>query len=802
MDEPFETDIKDIHIPKTLPLLPVRDIVVFPYMILPLFVGRQTSVKAVEHALAHEKMIFLATQKDVADEDPQPKGIYEMGTYAMIMRMRKLPDGRVKILVQGLGKGKIEKYVQKEPFYQIQVIKIDDKIPDQKEVSIQIEAMVRNVKEQLEKLISLGRPLAPDLLMILDEVTDAGKLADLIASNLGLKVNEAQEILETTDVFQRLQKVNQFLSQELDILSMQAKIRSQAREEMTRSQREYFLREQMKAIKTELGDMDSKEDDIDDLRNKIKASGMSKEVEEEALKQLHRLERIHPDSSESSVVRTYLEWLVEVPWSQHSQDNIDIGRAEQILNEDHYGLEKVKERILEFLAVRKLKDKITGPILCFSGPPGVGKTSLGKSIARAMGRKFVRVSLGGLRDEAEIRGHRRTYVGALPGKVIQSLKQAKTQNPVFMLDEIDKIGNDFRGDPASALLEVLDPEQNCNFTDHYLNLPFDLSHVLFIATANLVDPVLPALKDRMEVIHLPGYSEDEKIKIAQNFLIPKQLEQHGINQEILTFDEKAIKNIIHYYTQEAGLRNLEREISAICRKAARKIAEGIKTRLHITPENLTSFLGIQKHLPTEEQQENEVGIATGLAWTPYGGEILYIEATRMRGKGKSFILTGQLGEVMKESAQAALSYIRAHDKEWGIEENYFENNELHIHIPKGAIPKDGPSAGVALATAILSLITGSEIYKDIAMTGEISLTGKVLPVGGIREKVLAALRYNIQTIVLPESNREDLKEIPKDIRDKIKFVFAKTLKDVFGATIVKFKVNQHKKRERFFEKAA
>ncbi len=805
-DQESLLDLKDVQIPETMPLLPVRDIVVFPYMILPLFVGREASVKAVEHALVHGKVIFLATQKDMADENPAPEGIYPTGTYAMIMRMRKLPDGRVKVLVQGLGKGKITKYLETDPFYKVRFTKLDDVITKNETHTVVMEALVRTVKEQIEKLVSMGRVFAPDLLMVLDEISEAGKLADLIASNLGLKVADAQRILEIQDVKTRLEEVSHLIARELDVISMQAKIRSQARDEMTRSQKEYFLREQLKAIKTELGDLDNKEDDIDELKNKIKAAQMPKPVEEETLKQVGRLERMHPDSSESSVVRTYIEWLIDVPWSAHSEDNIDIKRAKEILDEDHFGLDKVKERVLEFLAVRKLKDKMTGPILCFMGPPGVGKTSLGKSIARAMGRKFIRVSLGGLRDEAEIRGHRRTYVGAMPGKIIQGLKQSKTNNPVFMLDEIDKLGSDFRGDPASALLEVLDPEQNCNFGDLYLNVPFDLSHVLFITTANLSDPIPPALRDRMEVIALPGYTEDEKVKIAERHLIPKQFEQNGVDAKQLTITEDALKTMVRNYTQEAGLRNLEREIASICRKVARKFAEGYKLAISVDSRNISEYLGIPKFLSTEEQEKNEIGVATGLAWTAYGGEVLYIEATQMKGKGKVFTLTGQLGDVMKESAQAALSFIRAHDKEWGIPEDYFENHELHIHVPKGAIPKDGPSAGVTLATALVSLITGQAVHKDVAMTGEISLTGKVYPVGGIREKVLAALRHNIKTLVIPFANKDDLKEIPDDVKSKIKFVFAQTLQDVLKEALISSKEPARQKRngtkDPLLEKAA
>lgn len=774
-----------MSIPEEVALLPVRDVVVFPYMILPLFVGRTSSIQAVEYALSHEKIIFLSSQKNVADENPNSQDIYEIGTYAMIMRMRKLPDGRIKILVQGLGKAKINKFLKKAPFYIVNITKLEDKVSTVDEIDITLEAVVRTVKEQLEKLVSMGRILAPDILMILDEVFEPGKLADLITSNLGLKVSDAQEILEMTDVARRLEKVSSLLTRELDVISMQEKIRSQAKDEMSRTQREYFLREQLKAIKGELGELNDKESDLEEMRQKIEAAKMPKEANDEALAQLSRLERIHPESTESNVVYTYLEWLTEVPWSKYSKDSLDIRKAKQILDEDHFGLVKVKDRILEFLAVQKLKHRMTGPILCFSGPPGVGKTSLGRSIARAMGRQFVRISLGGIHDEAEIRGHRRTYVGAMPGKIIQGLKQANTNNPVFMLDEVDKVGSDFRGDPASALLEVLDPEQNNTFRDHYLNLAFDLSNVFFIATANMIDPVLPALKDRMEVIQLPGYSEHEKLKIAEQFLIPKQIRLNGLKNDQIIFEADAIKAIIHRYTQEAGLRNLEREIAAACRKVARQFAEGKEASVIVTESNLSKFLGITKYQREEERKENEIGIATGLAWTPYGGEMLTVEATQMAGRG-SLTLTGQLGDVMKESASAAMSYIRAHARELGVgDEQFYRKREIHVHVPQGAIPKDGPSAGITIAAALVSLLTGQPIRRDLAMTGEMTLTGKVLPVGGIREKVLAALRQDIKTVIVPYGNREELEELTKDVRGRLKFILVKTLRDVLKIALMK-----------------
>lgn len=801
MSDPFGQP-KPLTLPEELPLLPVRDVVIFPYMILPLFVGRDASIKAIEESWKSHKLIQLCTQKNVSDENPIPQDIYPIGTYASMIRMRKLPDGRVKIMVQAIGRARVKKYTHTTPFYTVAIEQLEDfSLKAQAPADVQIEALIRTVKEQLEKLISLGKMLSPDLLMLLDESQDAGQLADLIGANLGLRVPEAQSILELVDVEQRLEKVSSILTRELDVLNMQAKIRSQARDEMTRSQREYYLREQLKAIKTELGELDAKEDDIDELRHRIETAGMLPAVQQEALKQLHRLERMHPESSESSVVRGYLDWLIDMPWAKKTDDNIDIKKAKEILDEDHFGLDKVKERILEYLAVRKIKDHTAGPILCFSGPPGVGKTSLGKSIARAMGKKFHRVSLGGLRDEAEIRGHRRTYVGAMPGKIIQGIKLAGTNNPVFMLDEIDKLGSDFRGDPSSALLEVLDPEQNSSFVDHYLNVPFDLSKVLFITTANLTDPIPPALKDRMEIIQLPGYTELEKNKIAEHFLIPKQLENNGLTVAQLKFTEGAICKIIHHYTQEAGLRNLEREISSICRKVARKITEGHKDQIEISDKNIQEYLGIPKYLKEEGQEKNEIGIATGLAWTAYGGEVLYVEAREMKGKTKALTLTGQLGDVMKESAQASLGYIRSCQEFYGIAKDYFDEHELHIHVPKGAIPKDGPSAGVTLATAILSIITKRAVKKDIAMTGEISLSGKVYAVGGIRDKVLAAMRQNIFQVIIPEQNKDVLKELPEEVIQKVKFIFVKTLEDVFRIALeTTHALKTHKARE--IEKAA
>jgi ATP-dependent Lon protease len=775
---------EELVIPEEIPLLPIRDVVVYPYMILPLFVGREPSIKAVNESLSKDRLIFLAAQKEITDENPAPDTIYPIGTVAMIMRMRKLPDGRVKILVQGLMKGTTISFVQEKPFFVAKIKQIKEK-PATRD-NVEVEAMMRTVKEQLEKVISLGRMLSPDILMVVDDINDAGRLADLVASNLGLKVNEAQEILELFDPVDRLRKVNEILVKELEVLAMQARIRSQARDEMTKSQREYFLREQIRAIKTELGDTESKSEEISDLRGKIEQCKMPDEVKEEALKQVGRLERMHQDASEATIVRTYLDWLTDIPWSKHSEDSLNLIEAKKILDQDHFDLKKIKERILEYLAVRKLKNKIKGPILCFVGPPGVGKTSLGKSIARAMNRKFVRISLGGIRDEADIRGHRRTYVGAMPGRIVQGLKQAGTNNPIFMLDEIDKLGSDFRGDPAAALLEVLDPEQNFSFRDHYLNLPFDLSNVMFIATANLMDTVPSALRDRMEIIQLAGYSQEDKLKISRRFLISKQIEENGIKPEDIEFSQNALKRIVHQYTMEAGLRNLERNIATVCRKVARKIASS-DTKLEktiITGNSVPKYLGPPRFVDEEGRESDEIGIVTGLAWTQFGGEILNIEVTKMRKHGGGLILTGSLGDVMKESAQAALSYTRSKAAFYGIDERVFSRYEIHVHVPQGATPKDGPSAGVTIATAIISLLTSNPVRKDLAMTGEVTLRGKVFPIGGLKEKTLAAMRHGITTLVVPFRNQKDLSDIPPNLRKKCTFVLAKDLNDVLKAALI------------------
>jgi ATP-dependent Lon protease len=786
----------NIELKEELPLLPIRDIVVYPFMILPFFVGRESSIQAVDHALTKtDRLILLASQKDMKAEAPTPDEIYELGTVAMIMRMRKLPDGRIKILVQGLTKARITDFSQENPYFVCKLAKVSDVAIEESNVAVM--ALMRSIREQLEKVINLGKVLSPDILMILEDIKDPGRLADLVASNLNLHVAEAQMILEILDPVERLHRINDILSRELEIIAMQSRIKNVAKEEINKTQKEYFLREQIKAIKSELGDEAKVEsdDEFQEMRDKIKRAQMSEEADKEASKQLARLEKMHPDSSEASILRSYLECLVELPWSKSSVEHIDLDQALSILNEDHFDLFKVKERILEYLAVRQLKgESMKGPILCFSGPPGVGKTSLGKSIAKACGREFVRISLGGVKDEAEIRGHRRTYVGAMPGRFIQALRQAKTNNPVILLDEVDKLGGDAKGDPSAALLEVLDPEQNSNFRDHYVNLPFDLSNVMFIATSNVLEHIPAPLRDRMEIINLSGYTQEEKIAISKKYIIPKQMEENGIENKHITFTDSGVESVIKHYTAEAGLRNLERRIGAICRKVAMKIAKGEAEKTHVLPETVFKLLGPPIYTKEDEKDCDEVGVSTGLAWTAHGGDVLYIEATKMRGKG--FTLTGQLGDVMKESAQTAIGFIRSKAEELGIDEDMFDKYEMHIHLPAGAIPKDGPSAGITLATTIVSLLTGLPISKDVAMTGEITLTGKVLPIGGLKEKSLAAMRMNIKTVIIPYKNKKDLEEIPEEFRAKLNFVAVKSIEEVLDVAIIGWKerMAQYKKK--------
>jgi ATP-dependent Lon protease len=781
-----------LKVPEILPLLPVRDMVMYPAVTLPLFLGREMSINAVEKSLSQDRLIVVAAQKDLTDEDPLPAKIYSMGVVSQIMRMLRLPDGRIKILIQGLKKAKIEEYVQERPTFLVRIKPVEE--PLITEITLEIEALMRYIREEMEKVVSMGRLVPSDVLLVLDTIDEPGKFADVACANLGLQVDKAQELLEIVDPIERLRKLSEIVGKEIELLNMQAKILSQAKDEMTKSQREYFLREQMKAIRSELGETDERDEDVKDLRKRIKKAKMPREVEKEAKKQVERLEMMHPDAIESSMLKTYIEWLVELPWSTSTKDNIEIKKVKAILDEDHYGLEKVKERILEFLSVIKLKGEMKGPILCFVGPPGVGKTSLGRSIARALGRSFQRISLGGMKDEAEIRGHRRTYVGAMPGRIMQGLKQGGTNNPVFMLDEVDKIGMDFRGDPASALLEVLDPEQNVAFSDHYLNVPFDLSKVMFITTANQVDTIPAALHDRMETISIPGYTEREKLLIAKRHLVSKQLRENGLRKGALRFTDKAIEKIITDYTREAGLRNLEREIASVARKVARKIAEGLDRNVSATPKNLRSLLGQPKFLAENTLPEEMVGIVCGLAWTESGGDLLFIEASARKGR-KELILTGNMGNVMKESAQAALSYIKARSDALGIDDAVFDRLELHIHVPQGAIPKDGPSAGITMAAAMVSTLTGKPVDKKTAMTGEITLTGRVLPIGGLKEKTLAALRAGIDRVIIPEANKNELEEMPSYVKRRLEFLPVKTMEDVINI-LFQIAPKRNRKKER------
>ena len=767
-------DPPDMTIPQVLPVLPLRNTVVFPHQILPISVGRDKSIKLIEEAMAGDRLICLVAQRDGKVDNPAPDDLYGWGTVASIMKVFKMPDGTRSVMVQGVSVAQVLKFTQTEP-----VLKALVQVHKEKEAEgVDIEALVSNIRTLFEKIVGLANYLTPEHLMLVENTEEPGRLADIITWNLNIPTSEKQQILELTDVRARLEKLTYILTKELQILELSSKIQSEVQGEINKTQREYYLREQLKAIKRELGEEeDERTVEIQELRKKIEDAGMPKEVQQVAEKELDRLAKMPPAAAEYTVSRTYIDWLVELPWSKSTEDVLDVAKAQAILDEDHYDLEKVKKRIVEYLAVRKLKADMKGPILCFVGPPGVGKTSLGKSIARALGRKFVRISLGGVRDEAEIRGHRRTYIGALPGRIIQGLKKAGSNNPVFMLDEIDKVGTDFRGDPSSALLEVLDPEQNFAFSDHYLEVPFDLSKVMFIATANLEDPIIPALKDRMEILELPGYTEEEKLHIAQQYLIPKQLEEHGLKPEQLQFTPEALTVIINAYTREAGVRNLERQIAAVCRGVAREVVEGKLESKVIEKDDLHKYLGPEKYFSEVAERTSRAGVATGLAWTPTGGDILFIEATKMPGKGE-LILTGSLGDVMKESARAALSYIRSKADQLEIDADTFKKYDLHVHIPAGAIPKDGPSAGVTIFTALVSLLTNRLVRNDVAMTGEITLRGLVLPVGGIKEKVLAAHRAGIKKVILPEKNRKDLEDIPEAVRNKIELCFVSDMDEV------------------------
>ena len=777
----LEDDDPDAEIPGILPLMPVRDVVVFTDMVLPLFVGREKSVRAVQEAVAKEGFLFLATQMDPAIENPGTDEIFNTGTISRVLRMLKLPDGSVKILVQGFAKAKIVNYTSRRSVYRVKVERMVEPAVDK--ISLKTEALMRNVREHCEKILVLRGEMSGDVITVLQSIEEPGKLADLVASNLRLNIEDSQQLLEIVDPKKRLKKVNDLLAKEVQLSTMQAKIQAEVKEEMSRSQRDYFLREQVRAINKELGEADDSLLELEDYKKKIKRARMPKDADKEAAKQLKRLEQMHPESAESTVVRTYLDWLVDMPWSRSSKDVIDIKKAQQILDKNHQGLDNVKKRILEYLSIRKLNPKSKGPILCFVGPPGVGKTSLGQAIARALHRKFVRISLGGIRDEAEIRGHRRTYIGALPGRILQGLKQCQTKNPVFMMDEIDKLGADFRGDPSAALLEALDPEQNSAFSDHFLNLPFDLSRVMFILTANTTDTIPSALLDRMEVINLAGYTQEEKAAIAFKHLLPRQIKEKGLKARTLTISAGAMEQIIWEYTAEAGLRNLEREIGTICRKAARQIAENRQKKFQVTRLNLHKYLGVAKFIPEMDQEQSQIGLATGLAWTQAGGEVLYVEASLIGGKGE-LIVTGQLGEVMQESARAALTYTRANMARFGAKKQSFDDLDIHIHVPAGAIPKDGPSAGIAMATALISALSGRAVRNDVAMTGEVTLRGRVLPIGGLKEKALGALRGGIRKVIYPAKNRKDLAEIPTKIKRRLEFIPVVSMEEVLEVALL------------------
>lgn len=774
-----QEEIEHIDIPDTLPILPVRDTVLYPFISIPLIINSKKSIKMLDDIMSGDKTLgIVATHGNI--EDPKASDLYSFGTAAKVIRLLKFPEGTIRIIVSGIRRIKIDKIIQEEPYFISKITHIKDLIDN----NIVLEATAKNAATQFHKIISLQPYLPDELKIVAMNIDSPGLLADFVASNLNLSIVEKQDILETFDVKTRLEKVTVFLNKELKLLELGSKIQENVQNKIDKTQREFYLREQMKAIQNELGDEDERSIEIKELKEKIEKALMPKDVEKEALKEINRLHKMPPGAAEYTVSRNYLDWLISLPWSIETKDNLEIVDAKKILDADHYNLEKVKERILEYLGVRKLKQDMKGPILCFAGPPGVGKTSLGKSIARALGRKFIRMSLGGVRDEAEIRGHRRTYVGALPGKIIQGIQKAGSNNPVFMLDEIDKLGTDFRGDPSSALLEVLDPEQNNSFTDHYINLPFDLSKVMFITTANILDPIPPALRDRMEVIELPGYSLDEKMFIVERFLIPRQLKEHGLTNDNLLFSKDVLPEIIQNYTQEAGLRNLEREIATICRKTAKEIASGSKSKFVIQKKNLYNYLGQLKYYSETAQRLTEPGIAIGLAWTPTGGDIIFIESTMMKG-GKNLSLTGQLGSVMKESAQAGLSYIRSHAKKLKIKEDFFDKYDIHLHVPAGAIPKDGPSAGTSITTSLVSLLTGRRVKNNLAMTGEITLRGTILPVGGIKEKVLAALRAGIKTIILPEKNKKDVFELPPHIKNKLKFIYVNKIDEVLKEALEK-----------------
>jgi len=768
---------------RALPLLPLRGVIVFPYTVIHLDVGRERSVSAIEDAMLRDRIIFLAMQKEAQDDDPREEDIYTTGTIAEIKQLLKLPGGTIRILVEGIGRGRIQAYTSHDPFLKVEV----EEAPEAVETSNETEALMRCLINEFETYVKMSKKIPPETVVAVASLEEPGRLADVVASHLNLKLTDKQAVLEAVDIKERLHILCDILAKEKEILELERKISLRVRKQMEKSQKEYYLREQMKAIQKELGEKDERMAEVEELRQKIAAAKLPKEVRKRALKEVERLEKMPPMVAEATVVRNYLDWILALPWHKQTRDRLDIRVAERILDEDHYGLKEVKDRILEYLAIRQLAKKMKGPIICFVGPPGVGKTSLAKSIARALQRQFVRISLGGTRDEAEIRGHRRTYVGALPGRIIQGMKQAGTKNPVFLLDEIDKLSSDFRGDPASALLEVLDPDQNHMFSDHYIEAAFDLSKVMFITTANVEFSIPRPLLDRMEVIHLPGYTEEEKINIAALHLLSKQIKEHGLKKHQLEISENALRRIVREYTREAGVRNLEREIATICRKTARDIVSSKTKAVKIKASNVNQYLGIPRYHHTRALQSEMAGVANGLAWTETGGEVLNIEVSVLKGKG-NLTLTGKLGDVMKESAYAGFSYIRSRATEFNLEEDFYEKNDLHIHVPEGAIPKDGPSAGITMATAMASALTGVPVKSDLAMTGEITLRGRVLPVGGIKEKALAAHRAGIKTIILPKENEKNLEDIPFNIRRKIKFIMVEHMDGVLQEALLKEEV--------------
>lgn len=774
----FEEDPTTVTIPTELPILPLRGVVIFPSAIVPLLISRGSSLKLVDDCQKGDRLLGLAAQKNAEDENPTSGALFARGSAGRILKTLRYPDGSMRILVQGIQRIEIRDYVQHEPYLRARIAPLHDSAQPSRD----LDALQAHVVSQFSKFVSMVPYLPDELQGVVMNIKDPGRVSDLIASQLNVSSDEKQDLLNMLDARARLEKLSTILTREIELVELGHKIQSQVQTELNKNQKEFYLRQQMRAIQKELGEGDTRSNEIEELRKKIEEAKMPEEARKAADNELERLRIIPPESAEHSMVRTYLEWLVNLPWSVSTEDHLDIPHARQVLDEDHYDLEKIKDRILEYLAVRKLRRDPKGPILCFVGPPGVGKTSLGRSIARAIGRKFARISLGGVRDEAEIRGHRRTYIGSLPGRILQSLRSAGSNNPLFMLDEIDKLGMDFRGDPASALLEVLDPEQNFSFQDHYLDVPFDLSKVMFITTANYLEPVPPALKDRMEVIELAGYTDEEKLEIAKRHLIPKQIRENGLLSEQITFDDGAILLVARSYTHEAGVRNLERELGRICRKVARTITEGHTELTEITPAKVQELLGPEKFFSEVAERTMEPGVAIGLAWTPNGGDILFIEATRMAGK-KGLTLTGHLGDVMKESAQAALSYVRSRADRLGVQADFFENCDLHIHVPAGATPKDGPSAGITMATALASLLTGRPIRSHLAMTGEITLRGRVMPIGGVKEKVLAARRAGVTTVILPQRNEKDLEDVPASVRQDLKFHFVETIDEVLDIAL-------------------